>query len=209
MSNTFRKLLYIGFAAALLLAAAFQASAQSTGIIRGTVTDPSGAAIANASVVATDTGTDIKRDAATNGSGIFVFPDLPIGTYSLKISAAGFNTQDRPGLQLLTGQTIDLPIAMKVGAQTQEITVTSETQQIQTSTSTVEQSVSQEQMRDLPLNGRNPLQLTTLMAGAVLTTTGTESGQEDNTGLSVNGLRATENTYTLDGTIYVNRFFDS
>ncbi len=64
-------------------------------------------------------------------------------------------------------------------------------------------------MRDLPLNGRNPLQLTTLTAGTVLTTTGTESGQEDNTGLSVNGLRATQNTYTLDGTIYVNRFFDS
>ena len=104
---------------------------------------------------------------------------------------------------------IDLPIAMAVGSQTQEITVTSETQQIETSISTVEQSVTQQQMRDLPLNGRNPLQLTTLTAGTVLTTTGTESGQEDNTGLSVNGLRATENTYTLDGTIYVNRFFDS
>ena len=86
---------------------------------------------------------------------------------------------------------IDLPIALAVGSQTQEITVTSETQQIETSTSTVEQSVSQEQMRDLPLNGRNPLQLTTLTAGTVLTTSGTESGQEDNTGLSVNGLRAT------------------
>jgi hypothetical protein len=104
---------------------------------------------------------------------------------------------------------IDLPIAMTVGAQTQQITVTSETQQIETSISTVEQSVTQQQMRDLPLNGRNPLQLTTLTAGTVLTTTGTESGQEDNTGLSVNGLRATQNTYTLDGTIYVNRFFDS
>ena len=209
MSTTLRKLLHIAFAALVFLGAAFYASAQSTGIIRGTVTDPSGAAIANAAVVATDTGTGITRQAGTNQNGLFVFPDLPIGNYSLKISAPGFNTQDRPALQLLTGQTIDLPIAMKVGAQTQEITVTSETQQIQTSTSSVEQSVGQQQMRDLPLNGRNPLQLTTLTAGTVLTTTGTESGQEDNTGLSVNGLRATQNTYTLDGTIYVNRFFDS
>jgi hypothetical protein len=96
-----------------------------------------------------------------------------------------------------------------VGSQTQQITVSSETQQIETSISTVEQSVTQQQMRDLPLNGRNPLQLTTLTAGTVLTTAGTESGQEDNTGLSVNGLRATQNTYMLDGTIYVNRFFDS
>src|SRR5580698_649368 len=209
MNDTLRKLLTIGFAIFLLLGVASTLRAQSTGTIRGTVTDASGAAIPGASVAAMATGTGLKRVAATNESGIFVFPDLPIGSYSLKISAKGFAVQDRPALELLTGQTIDLPVAMSVGSQTQEITVSSDTQQIETSTSTVEQSVSQQQMRDLPLNGRNPLQLTTLTAGTVLTTAGTESGQEDNTGLSVNGLRATQNTYTLDGTIYVNRFFDS
>jgi len=208
MTRTFRKLLFIG-AALLFSAGAAQVFGQSTGTIRGTVTDPSGAAIANAKVSATESGTAVKRDTASNESGIFVFPDLPIGTYSLKITASGFATQNRPNLQLLTGQTMDLTIQLAVGSQSTEITVTSDTQQIETSTSTVAQSVSQQQMRDLPLNGRNPLQLTTLTAGTVLTTTGTESGQEDNTGLSVNGLRATENTYTLDGTIYVNRFFDS
>ena len=209
MNETLRKLRYIGLAALLSLNAASVLRAQSTGTIRGTVADSSGAAIPNASIAATETNTGNKRVATSNESGIFVFPDLPIGSYSLKITASGFATQNRPALQLLTGQTIDLPISMSVGSQTQEITVTSEAAQIETSTSTVEQSVSQQQMRDLPLNGRNPLQLTTLTAGTVLTTTGTESGQEDNTGLSVNGLRATENTYTLDGTIYVNRFFDS
>jgi hypothetical protein len=209
MSTGFRKLLHISFTALIFLGAALSATAQSTGTIRGTVTDPSGAAVAGASVTGTETSTSIVREAATNDSGIFVFPDLPIGTYSLKISAAGFTTQQRPELQLLTGQTIDLPISLQVGSQKEEVTVTSETQQIQTSTSTVQQSVSQEQMRDLPLNGRNPLQLTTLTAGAVLTTVGTESGQQDNTGLSVNGLRATQNTYKLDGSIYIDRFFDS
>jgi hypothetical protein len=209
MNNTLRKLLFASFAVLLTLGAASRAFAQSTGSIRGTVNDPSGAAIAKAAVTVTDTGTGLNRDTVTNESGIFVFPDLPIGTYTLKIAAPGFKTENRPDLTLLTGQVMDLPIAMAVGAQTQQITVTSETQQIETSISTVEQSVTQQQMRDLPLNGRNPLQLTTLTAGTVLTTTGTESGQEDNTGLSVNGLRATQNTYTLDGTIYVNRFFDS
>jgi hypothetical protein len=209
MNTTIRKLLFASFAVLLTLGAASRASAQSTGSIRGTVTDPSGAAIANAAVTVTDTATSIGRDTRTNDSGIFVFPDLPIGIYKLKIAAAGFETQNRPDLTLITGQVMDLPIAMAVGSQTQQVTVTSETQQIQTSTSTVEQSVTQQQMRDLPLNGRNPLQLTTLTAGTVLTTTGTESGQEDNTGLSVNGLRATQNTYVLDGTIYMNRFFDS
>jgi hypothetical protein len=209
MNNTLRKLLFASFAVLLTLGAASRAFAQSTGSIRGTVNDPSGAAIANAAVTLTDTGTGLSRDTVTNESGIFVYPDLPIGTYTLKIAAAGFKTENRPDLTLLTGQVIDLPIAMAVGSQTQQITVSSETQQIETSISTVEQSVTQQQMRDLPLNGRNPLQLTTLTAGTVLTTVGTESGQEDNTGLSVNGLRATENTYMLDGTIYVNRFFDS
>ena len=209
MNRKLRKLLYAGFAVLLTLGAVSHTYAQSTGIIRGTVSDPTGAAIANATVTATDTSTSIARTAATNDSGIFVFPDLPIGSYTLKIGAPGFKTENRPALQLLTGQVIDLAIGMAVGSQTQEITVNSDTQQIETSTSTVEQSVSQQQMRDLPLNGRNPLQLTTLTAGTVLTTSGTESGQEDNTGLSVNGLRATQNTYTLDGTIYVDRFFDS
>jgi hypothetical protein len=209
MNSTVRKLFFASFALLLTPGATPRASAQSTGIIRGTVTDPSGAAVAKASIVATESNTGLKRAEATNDSGIFVFPDLPIGTYGLKIAASGFKTEDRPALQLLTGQTIDLIIQLSVGTQSTEITVTSETQQIETSASTVEQSVSQQQMRDLPLNGRNPLQLTTLTAGTVLTTTGTESGQEDNTGLSVNGLRATENTYTLDGTIYNDRFFDS
>ena len=208
MTRTLSKLLYVGFAV-LLTTSAARVFAQSTGTIRGTVTDPSGAAVPNAAITAKESNTGIERKAATNDSGIFVFPDLPIGTYSLKISVPGFKTENRPNLQLLTGQTMDLTIPLAVGTQNTEITVTSETQQIQTSTSAVQQSVSQQQMRDLPLNGRNPLQLTTLTAGTVLTTTGTESGQEDNTGLSVNGLRATQNTYVLDGTIYVDRFFDS
>ena len=209
MQLKFRKLLYIGFAVLLSLGAAHHGFAQSTGTIRGTVTDQSGAVIANAAVTATNVATSIKRAVATNESGIFVFPNLPIGTYTLKISATGFATQNRPALALITGQVIDLGIAMSVGAQTQQVTVTSETQQIETTTSTVAQSVTQQQIQDLPLNGRNPLQLTTLTAGTVLTTAGTESTQQDNTGLSVNGLRATQNTYTLDGTVYVDRFFDS
>ncbi len=209
MNNSLRKLLFASFAVLLSLGAASHVFAQSTGVIRGTVTDPSAAAITHASVTATETSTNVSREATTNDSGIFVFPDLPIGTYELKIAASGFETQNRPGLTLITGQVMDLPITMAVGAQTQQITVTSETQQIQTSTSAVEQSVTQQQMHDLPLNGRNPLQLTTLMAGAVITTVGTENTQQDNPGLSVNGLRATQNTFTLDGTVYNNRFFDS
>ncbi len=209
MQRVFRKLLYLSFALLLALGVAPQLFAQSTGSIRGTVVDPMGAAIRGATVAVTNADTGINRSVETNESGLFVFPELPIGSYALKIGAPGFETQSRTAVRLLTGQVIDLQISLAVGSQTQVVTVTSESQAIETSSSNVAQSVTQEQMQDLPLNGRNPLQLTTLTAGAVLTTSGTESGQEDNTGLSVNGLRATQNTYTLDGTIYVDRFFDS
>ena len=174
------------------------------------MSDPSGAAIAKAAVTANGHQHRHQPRHRDQRKRHLCVP----GSAHRHLRAEDFRGRDSrrkigPDLTLLTGQVIDLPIALAVGAQTQQITVTSETQQIETSISTVEQSVTQQQMRDLPLNGRNPLQLTTLTAGTVLTTTGTESGQEDNTGLSVNGLRATENTYTLDGTIYVNRFFDS
>ncbi len=206
---TLRKFLFIGVVALLPLISTSGAYAQSTGSIRGTVTEQTGAAVANATVIATDSDTGIRRTATTNESGIFVFSDLPIGSFALKTAAPGFQTQDRPALTLLTGQVLDLSIVLSVGSQTQVVTVTSETPEIETTTSTVQQSVTEKQIQDLPLNGRNPLQLTTLTAGTVLTTSGTESGQEDNTGLSVNGLRVTEDNYSLDGGIYINRFFDS
>ncbi len=206
---SFRKFVFLSILGVLLLLPVFGASAQSIGSIRGTVTDPSRSVVAGASIVLTETNTQISRTVSSNENGIFVFPDLPIGSYALKVTAPGFETENRPALTLLTGQVIDLNIQLAVGTQSQEVTVTSETQGAETTTSTVQQSVTVEQIQDLPLNGRNPLQLTTLTAGTVLTTVGTESGQEDNTGLSVNGLRATEDTYTLDGAIYANRFFDS
>ena len=137
MSQILRKLLYIGLAALLSMGVVSHVFAQSTGTIRGTITDPSGAAVPNATVTATATNTGLTRTAASNESGIFVFPALPIGAYSLKIEAKGFATQQRPGITLITGQTIDLPIALSVGTQNTEITVTSVAQQIQTTTSTV------------------------------------------------------------------------
>lgn len=80
---------------------------------------------------------------------------------------------------------------------------------IQAESSSLQTSVNEKQMQDLPLNGRNALQLTTLTPGTVLTNVGTESGQQDNTGLSVNGLRTTQNNFELDGSLYTNRFSDS
>jgi hypothetical protein len=175
----------------------------------GTVSDSSGAAISEATVTVTNTGTSQTRAVQTNASGVFSFPDLPIGTYTMQISKTGFETQKRSATELLTGQTMGIEVTLKIGSQVESIEVSTETQQVQTSTSEVASSVDQQQMVDLPLNQRNPLQLTSLTPGAVLTTVGTESGQQDQTGLAVNGLRATENNFQLDNGVYENRFFDS
>src|SRR5665213_440274 len=208
MPSILRRFIYTGLALILFLALG-QIRAQSTGVIRGTTTDSTGAAVPDASVAVTNTETAQVRNTTTTSSGVFDFPDLPIGNYTIMVSKAGFQSQKREGAQLLTGQTIDLDIALNVGSQTESVTVEADNQQIQTATSSVAQSVDEKQMQDLPLNGRNPLQLTTLTPGAVLTNVGTESGQQDNQGLTVNGLRATQNNYQLDGGLYVDRFFDS
>jgi hypothetical protein len=127
--------------ALILLLGAGRLFAQSTGSVRGTVSDSSGAAIPDASVTVTNTQTAQTRSTQTTGSGVFVFPELPIGSYELQVSKTGFNSQKRGGTQLLTGQTIGLDIILAVGSQIESVSVQGDTQQIQTTTSTVSQSI--------------------------------------------------------------------
>jgi len=182
---------------------------QAIGSIRGIVVDASGAVVSDAGVTATNAATSAARTVVTNQEGIYVFPDLSIGTYSLQVSHQGFESKKRDGIELLTGHTVDLRIELSVGNTAESIEVTAAAPLIQTASSSVQSSVEQQQIQNLPLNGRNALQLTVLTPGTALTSTGTESGQQDNTGLTVNGLRATQNNFQLDGAIYNDRFFDS
>jgi hypothetical protein len=193
----------------LAFSVALGARGQSTGTITGTVSDPTNALIPEATVTLLNVGTGQSRAVQTNASGVFLFPDVPIGSYTMEITKPGFETQKRSATELLTGQTIGIDVTLKIGTQVETVQVGTETQQVQTATSEVASTIDQQQMVDLPLNQRNPLQLTSLTPGAVLTTVGTESGQQDQTGLVVNGLRATENNFQLDGAVYENRFFDS
>ncbi len=210
MASIWRKLLIlVGVVVLLAGAGAPRLLAQAMGSIRGTVSDSSGAVIPGATVTATSTSTGISRTQMTNQDGIFVFPGMPIGVYNIEISKPGFENQKRSGTTLLTGQTLGLEISLKVGSAAQTVQVTSGAPLIQLDTSSVQTTVDQRQIRDLPLNQRNALQLTALTPGTTLTSVGTEATQQDNVGLSVNGLRATQDNYQLDGAVYTNRFFDS
>jgi hypothetical protein len=196
---------------AILLALAMAGSlfGQATGRIGGTIVDSSGGLIPGVTVLCKNTGTGLTRTVETNQAGIFEFPDLPIGNYQLEATKSGFQKQVTDNIPLVTGQVVDMHIALKVGDVNQTVSVTGEAPLIESASSTVQTTVTQAFMQDLPLNGRNPLQLTTLTPGTVITDVGTESGQQDNRGITVNGLRATQNNFELDGTIYTNRFFDS
>jgi hypothetical protein len=193
----------------ILSVLASRASAQAIGSIRGTVVDASSAVVSHATVSVTNVATGLTRKVETNDQGIFVFPNVPIGSYSLHISKPGFRAEERTGLTLLTGQLIDLQLPLAVGGETQSVDVTSGAALIETGSSAVQTTIDVKQILDLPLNGRNPLNLTQLTPGAALTSVGTESGQQDNVGLTVNGLRPTQNTFLLDNGVYNDRFFDS
>ncbi len=193
--------LFVGLASGLF--------AQSTGRIGGTVTDATGSVVPSASVQSNNLDTGLTRTTETNQSGIFEFPDLPIGRYQLQVKKQGFRPEQTAEIPLVTGQVLDLKIALTIGNVNESVVVTAEAPLIESSSSTVQTSVTQKQMQDLPLNGRNPLQLTQLTPGTVITDVGTESGQQDNRGIAVNGLRATQNNFQLDGSLYTNRFFDS
>jgi hypothetical protein len=199
----------LGILLVTLFASAVFLFAQATGRIGGTVVDSTGAVVPGATVQLTNNATGLSRTVESNQDGIFEFPDLPIGEYALLITKAGFEKQKTEQIPLVTGQVADLQITLRVGNVNQTLDVTAEAPLVQSASSSIQQTVTATQMRDLPLNGRNALQLTTLTPGTVLTNVGTESGQQDNTGLSVNGLRATQNNFQLDGVIYNDRFFDS
>jgi hypothetical protein len=210
MDSAMRRFLFVSATAVLVMSIASPPLfAQAIGSIRGTVSDTSGAVVAGASVTATDVATSAARTVITNQEGIYVFPDLAIGTYSLQVSREGFESKKRGDIQLLTGHTLDLGVELSVGSTAQSIEVSTTAPLIQTASSSVQTSVEEQQIQSLPLNGRNALQLTVLTPGTALTSVGTESGQQDNTGLTVNGLRATQNNFQLDGGIYNDRFFDS
>lgn len=198
----------VGLGAYLLLNAAL-AFGQSAGSVSGIVLDPESHVIANAHVECISLSTGAKVVGETSPSGLFVFPSLPIGSYGVIVTAPSFGKLTEQPVEVLTGRTLNLELHLKVGDKQEVVEVSAATPLIQTSSSHVESTVEGAQIRDLPLNGRNAIQLVVLTPGAVLTTAGTNAGQQDNTGVAVNGLRATDNNYTLDGASYTNRNFDS
>ncbi|HTM50973.1 MAG TPA: carboxypeptidase-like regulatory domain-containing protein [Bryobacteraceae bacterium] len=196
----FRHLTALGLFTALGL------SGQSTSLLTGTVVDPSGAVVANAQIVSRNMQTGITATRVTNADGLFRFPDLPIGEYELTVTVPGFEPLNRRGISLLTGHSVDLRLQLEVGTARQAVEVSAASSVVQPTSSEVQTSIDSRSMRELPLNGRNPLQLVTLTAGAI-DAGGGGNFQAANGQVAVNGNRGTDNTFEIDGLSYTDVHF--
>jgi hypothetical protein len=182
--------------------------AQGTVTIYGTVTDPSGAAIAGAKVTVTNAATQQSRDTVTAADGNYVVPDLPVGTYNLSATARGFKTFVQEGILVQVDENRRVPVQMAVGAVSESLTVAADVAQVETRSSALRQVVDSERIVELPLNGRNPLQLSYLVAGSS-GSTDPSGGQALNSSVSIDGMRANSNNYSLDGADNQDPFFNT
>jgi hypothetical protein len=146
------------------------ASAQSgRGTITGSVKDSSGAVVPNAPVILTEVSTGSAYKAQTNGEGIYNFPELQPGTYSISVSAPSLKAFTQTGITVTVGNTAKLDVVLQVGSSNQTITVNSDVSLLQTESSDVGTTVSTKLIEDLPLQFsgtvRNPLQFVQLTPG--------------------------------------------
>jgi len=135
--------------------------------INGSVTDPSGAVVAGATITATEVDTSLARTTVSNQDGLYVISGLRPTRYTLSIEGNGFRQVTQSGIVLEANDTVTINVKLEVGATTETVNVNASAVQVDTSTSTIRQVVDSARMVELPLNGRNPAQLTALVAGAV------------------------------------------
>ena len=180
------------------------AQSASTGALAGTVTDPSGAVISGATVTATSLATGQTRTATTDANGLYKFSLLPPGNYSVNFSAKGFKTIEVPSTTVNVTETVELNRGLEIGAQTQEVTVSSTAVTLQTENATVGGLVSGATVTNLPLSTRNFTQVIDLSPGVVAnvaTATAVGNGTMD---INVNGSGSDQNTYMMDGVVTTN-----
>jgi len=174
----------------------------ASGTILGTVTDTSGAVIANAKVDVTNIATGVVIHTQTSSTGDYTVPYLNPATYKVTVTATGFQKSVSNEFTLAVDQQARVNIMLKPGAVTEILEVQASAIALDTDNSSVSSLITQKQVEELPLNGRNFVQLLLLGEGAV--TVGGEQGtmrQGQGNAISINGGRPTSNNYTLDGLV--------
>ena len=187
--------------AGLLVLAPTASAQKTTGTITGTITDPSGAAVPDATVSLVNERTGATRDGATNEQGSFSFPELETGMYRVTVKKAGFKKLSLNNVELHVADVTNLNLKMEMGAATETVMVEASAIVVNTQTGEVGNIMLGEQVRELPMNGRSFVQLTTLVPGASVG----EGFDNKSKGLfgavdiSFSGSPAVGNQWTVDG----------
>ena len=186
---------------AIVVVLAGSARAQDNASITGTVTDPSGAAVVNASITITNVATGQVRNTVSNSSGDFLFANVGAGQYTLVASAPGFQKFSRAGILIHVAQTLEENVAFKVGNTQETVNVEADALQVQSETNEVSSLITGQQVTQLATNGRNVTALAALGMGKSnnLPTYAGPNALTSANGISFNGTRNTHNIYLLDG----------
>src|SRR5664279_161746 len=183
------------------------AAQQITGSIRGTAIDPSGAVVQSAAISAQQTETGLTRTAVTNREGEYVLVELPIGHYQIRAEAKGYQKYLQEGITLNVNQNATVGIHLKLGAETQQVEIKADAQLVQSTVSSLGETVMQREILDLPLDGRDFSQLGWLQSGVVPLTAGLKDAggaARANQAYSVDGQRPESNNFLIDGADNVN-----
>jgi hypothetical protein len=145
-----------------------RANAQGLGRISGIVTDATGAAVPGAHVTATQVSTGFISEAVSNGAGEYIFPSLQPTVYNIVATAPGFKTSAQNGVRLQVDQALTVNPVLNIGTVAETVTVTTEAAQVDTTTGTLSQVMDTVRVNELPLNGRNAAQLSTMVPGVLV-----------------------------------------
>jgi hypothetical protein len=202
------KLLLLVVLCVLALIASPSLHAQATGSFSGTVLDKSGSAIPGATVVATSQGTGVARDVKTDASGRYLMPLLPVGTYTVSVEAGSFQSAASKDLHLQIDESRELDFSLGPATLVTTVAVSGEAVAVETTNPSLGQVITSQQVSQLPLNGRDFVQLATLTAGATsesnpnsFFTSGSDSevAARGSFSLSVGGSRPNSTDWLLDG----------
>ncbi len=201
--TTIARNLVLALATALAPAAA---AAQGSVTIFGTVNDASGAVVPGVTITVTNAATAFERVTVSDASGNYTITALPVGIYTVKAELAGFKTFLQEQIQVQVDENRRVNVVLEVGERTERVTVAATAAQVDTRTGTLREVVDSLRIVELPLNGRNPLQLQLLVPGA-----GGRAGQgqAQNDSISINGSRTNSNNYALDGADNHDPYFNT
>ena len=152
-------------AAALVLLVGTAHAQSAVGAIAGVARDGSGSVVPGATVVLVNEGTNDTRETVSDGSGAFAFRQIEVGVYKATLSLAGFKAQSYTGIRVSPGQEYSLSAVLEIGDLTEAIEVVAGVDLVNTTSTEVTTTVLEKQIKDLPLNGRNPIELIRLQAG--------------------------------------------